>query len=127
MPGTAARMAWKLASRINRAQAVPLLGGELVHRRDKLQPRVVDQDVHGAEGALRGLDEVRHLGGPADVGAVVEHLRPGVVGEAGAQPLDLAGVTQAVEHDAGAALSEGAGQAEADAAGRTSDEDGFFL
>ena len=62
-----------------------------------------------------------------EVGAVVANVDAVVGGELRAQPLDLRGVAEAVQHDVGAAGGKGRGNAETDAARRAGDERGASL
>ena len=74
-----------------------------------------------ADRALR-----HHVDGVAvrHVGAVIGDVDIVLLGERGALRFDLGRVAEAVQHDGGAALRQGAGDAEADAAGRAGHDGG---
>ncbi|MNZ93880.1 hypothetical protein D3C78_1129720 [compost metagenome] len=90
-----------------------------------LDAGVVHENVDLAEIAHAVVDHVFDVGDPRHVGTVVGHL--GACGAAsgqhfGARPVDI---PKTVEHDIRALLSEGLGDAQADAAGGTSDKSSF--
>ena len=67
---------------------------------------------------MRMASRLRH------VGAVVGDIDIVVVGQRGALRLDLGRIAETVQHDRGAALRQGTGDAEADAAGRAGHDGG---
>ena len=67
-----------------------------------LDAGIVDEDVDGAEFLLGVGDHGGDLVGLAHVGGGIAHRDAVLLGEAGAQRLDLAGVAEAVEDDIGA-------------------------
>jgi hypothetical protein len=91
-----------------------------------LDAGVVDEHVDAAVGvaALHQFLDLRRQGQVA----AFEVNRDAAVGcELGPQPLDLGRVAESVQHDAAATGCQGAGNAQADAAGRTGDEREFAL
>ena len=114
-------MAWNAADQIDGDDLVPFLDREFLDRRDVLDAGVVDQDVAGAELALRRLDHGGDLGGLGHVGARVDRLDAELLLDAGALLLDGVGRAEAVDQDVGAVLGERAGDAEADAGGGAGD------
>ncbi len=73
-----------------------------------LDAGIVDDDVDLAEAGDGALDH--HVDGVAvrHVGAVIGDVDVVFVGERGALRLDLGRIAEAVEHDGGAALRQGA-------------------
>ena len=101
---------------VERDDGVPAVGGEVGDGGGVLDAGVVDEDVEVAEFGFGAVDEGGDGGRVEEVGLVVE----------GADALGLDGleeavdqglVAEAVEHDVRALGGEGAGDAEADAAG----------
>ena len=85
-----------------------------------LDAGIVDQDVHAAQLAPGIFHQGDALLGLGQVGAVVEHADTELGGQIGAQFLDA--IAEAVQHDAAALGGQGAGDAQADAAGRSGDD-----
>jgi hypothetical protein len=87
-----------------------------------LDARIVDQDIDAAELDDRFLDETGSLLGLHQVRAIVDDAadRADPV-ELLADEIDLALLGEAVDDDVRAGFREGAGDSEADAAGRSGD------
>ena len=74
---------------------------------------------------LRVGDHGGDLGALGHVGAGVDRLDAEILFDAAALLLDRRGVAEAVDDDVGAFLGEGAGDGQADAAGRAGDQRDF--
>ena len=61
IPGRTSFVQWNTAERFSGEHVVPAVGGELDDRRDVLDARVVDQDIHAAEGLRRERDQAADL------------------------------------------------------------------
>jgi len=101
---------------VDREDRVPALHGELVHGGDVLDARVVHQDVERAELLLGGLHHFEDLRRLRHVRGMVERAHAVVLHDPREQGLDGPGLAQAVHHQVGAPGSEGAGDAQPDAA-----------
>ncbi len=87
-----------------------------------LDAGIVDQDVDRPERRLGGLDHCGNLVGFGHVGSRIDCLDAKFLFDSGAFFIDLGRRAEAVDHDVGAVLSEGAGNGEADTGGRTGDD-----
>ena len=85
---------------------VPAVGRKVLHGRGVLDAGVVDEDVDPAEFGGRLLDHAGDLVGLGHVRARVGGPHAACIGDVPAQPLDLAGVAEAVEQHVGARLGE---------------------
>ena len=101
---------------------VPAVGREILHRRGVLYAGVVDEDVHPAEVPGGLIDHAGDLIRLGHVRARVGGAHAIFIGDGPLQPLDLAGVAEAVEQHVCTGLSELSGDAEADARGRSGDD-----
>ena len=96
---------------------------EILDRRDELDAGVVDQDVDRAElfGCASSIIAAIFVG-LGHVGAVVERLDAEFASRCRRARSRWPRVAEAVDHDVGAFLGEGAGDGEADAAGGAGDD-----
>jgi hypothetical protein len=109
-------------TQVDRQDRIPFGGGKFADRRDMLYACVVDHDVDLAE-ACNGpfhhhVDSVavRH------VGVVVSDVDVIFLSQGGTLRFDFHRIPEPVQHDGSTVLRQGAGDAEADAAGRAGDD-----
>ena len=115
------------AGEIDGNDGVPLVDGELVHRRHMLNARIVDDDVGGAERRPGGLRQAGDFIRFGHVGAVVADADTALIGETGTRRLDVGFVAEAVEHDVVPVRGQRPGNAQPDAAGRSGDDGGLVV
>ncbi len=104
---------------------VPVLGREVLHRRDMLDAGIVHQNVRAAEAGGRELHHRLDLVGPGHVGGGVHRLHAEIGFDLGAFCLDGLGRAEAVDHDIRAFGGQRPGYGQADAAGRARYDGGF--
>ena len=110
---------------VDRDDRVPALFREIDDLGDMLDAGIVDQDVDPAEPVRRLRDQIPDLGRLGHVGRDIGRPHAVLLGEPGAQPLDLGRIAEPVQHDVAALGGERAGDAEPDPAGRTGDHGGL--
>ena len=112
---------------IERDDEVPPVDRERLDRRDMLDARIVDEDVHAAE-RVGGL--AHHRLDLVDLGEIVgrdDRFRAARLLQRDTLALDGGGVAEAVDDEVGALARQRPGVGEADAGGRAGDERGLAL
>ena len=109
---------------VDRQDGVPLLDREFLDRRDKLDAGVVDQHIDAAESFLGAGDHRVDLVRPGHVGRGIGDVDRKFLRQSQPQRLYLGRVAEAVQHHVHALRAEGAGDAQADAAGGAGDDCG---
>ena len=87
---------------VQRDDGVPALDREVLDGRDVLDAGVVDQDVDAAVRVRASLHQLLDVGDLAQVAALEDALDAVLVGDRLDQPVDLAGVAEAVDDEIGA-------------------------
>ena len=120
--GTTALIRWKAANRLIAKIAFHLSSGNSSIGATCWMPALLTMMSTLPNSARGQVGHRADLLGLAHVGVRVAHLDAVLALQFGASELDLVGVAEAVEQDVGALLGQAAGDAEADAAGRSGDD-----